>query len=64
LSNALDFLQGQLKELLFTDNIEVAADSGVLACEAFDLGVGEVSAESHIEFTGEVVVELREELDI
>ena len=39
-------------------------DARVFAGEALDFGVGEVTAEAHVEFTGEVVVEFGEELDV
>lgn len=64
LPDPFDLLKGQLQQLLLADDVEVAADAGIFTGKALDFRIGEMAAESHVQLAGEVVVELREELDV
>ena len=64
LSQALHLVEDELQELLSSNNFEMAANAWILLGELLNVGFREVSAESQVEFAGEVVVEFRKEFDI
>lgn len=64
LANALNLLQRQLEQLLLANDVEVATDAGVFAGKTLDFSVGEMSAQTHVQLAGKVVVEFGEELDV
>lgn len=64
LPQTLDFLEYQFQLLLASNDIQMLADSGIFASEPFNLGLIEVPAKPNVQFSGEVVVEFGEELDV
>ena len=64
LPNTLNLLQSQLQQLLLPDNVQMSADPEVLARKSFDLGLGQLSAQTHVKLARKVVVEFGQELDI
>lgn len=57
LSQAFHLVEDELQELLPSNDLEMAANAWILFGELLDIGFREVSAESQVEFAGEVVVE-------
>jgi hypothetical protein len=64
LPQGLDLLQREFEGVLLADDVQVFPDARVLAREAFDLGVREVSPQALVELAREVVVEFGKELDV
>lgn len=64
LPDPFDLLQGQLEQFLLADDVEMAANAGIFTGKALNFRIGEMAAKSHVQLAREVVVELREKLDV